>query len=218
MAWDTGFGYIGRGIGSLFEADGYRKSASGLREAAVMSDEAAKLSTFNTKVRATMAGREAYRVIGGQQADVAGAGFAASGTALDLLRSSQTEAALTDALVQFQGAIDTNQFSAQAASYRNQADQADSKAKGAGFGGFLNIALGIGSLLFSDRRLKTDIKAIGKADNGLTIYSFKMKGEPRTQLGFLADEVAKMFPGAVKDLGGENHFLLVDYEKATAHG
>ena len=91
-----------------------------------------------------------------------------------------------------------------------------------------NIAEGTGALsgsttsqtqpssFFSDRRLKHDIKKIGKTDDGLPIYKFKYKGDPseQTHVGFMAQDVEKVHPEAV----GESHgYKTVDYDKATRH-
>lgn len=90
-----------------------------------------------------------------------------------------------------------------------------------------NIAMGTGALsgstttttqpaqIFSDRRLKHDIKKIGEADNGLPIYTFKYKGDEhhQTHVGFMADEVEKTNPDAVGlDPSG---YKTVDYDKAA---
>ena len=89
-----------------------------------------------------------------------------------------------------------------------------------------NIAEGTGALsgstttstqpapFFSDRRLKEDIKKLGKTDDGLPIYKFKYKGDPseQTHIGFMADEVEKKHPEAVGESQG---FKTVDYDKAT---
>ena len=89
-----------------------------------------------------------------------------------------------------------------------------------------NIAMGTGALsgstttgiqpgsAFSDRRLKHDIKEIGKTKDGMPIYKFKYKGDPaeQTHVGFMADEVEKKNPGAVGESQG---FKTVDYDKAT---
>jgi hypothetical protein len=79
-------------------------------------------------------------------------------------------------------------------------------------GGLLNAAGKAGSFgaLFSDRRLKTDIKCIGTAANGLPVYEFNyVWGGPR-QTGYMADDVEKIAPWAV----GESHgFKTVDYSK-----
>lgn len=87
-----------------------------------------------------------------------------------------------------------------------------------------NVAEGTGSLsgstttttqpggFFSDERLKEDIKKIGKTFDGQVIYSFKYKGDPRTQVGLMAQDVEKKTPDAV----GESHgYKTVDYDKAT---
>ena len=88
-----------------------------------------------------------------------------------------------------------------------------------------NIAEGTGALsgstttttqptsFFSDKRLKTDIKKVGKTNDGLPIYSFKYKGDNRTQLGLMAQDVEKKRPEAVGLSGG---YKTVDYDKATA--
>lgn len=71
-------------------------------------------------------------------------------------------------------------------------------------------ALGVGSLiapffLGSDRRLKKDIKRVGKLKNGLPLYAFKYKWGGPEQIGVMADEVEKVLPGAVMEIGGYKH-------------
>ena len=65
---------------------------------------------------------------------------------------------------------------------------------------------------FSDERLKTDIKEIGKTNDGQKIYSYKYKGDDRTQIGLMAQDVEKSHPNAVGLMGG---YKTVDYKKAT---
>jgi hypothetical protein len=55
---------------------------------------------------------------------------------------------------------------------------------------------------FSDRRLKTNIKQIGTADNGLNVYSYNYVWGGPTQLGYMADEVEKLIPEAVGESQG----------------
>jgi len=90
-----------------------------------------------------------------------------------------------------------------------------------------NIAMGTGALsgsttttvqpgsFWSDRRLKHDIKRIGKTDDGLPIYKFKYKGDPeeQTHIGFMADEVEQKKPEAVGV--AENGYKYVDYDRAA---
>jgi hypothetical protein len=79
------------------------------------------------------------------------------------------------------------------------------------------IGSGIGAIgsMFSDRRLKENIKKIGTADNGLAIYSYNLKGGATTQIGFMADEVEKVIPEAV--ITHPSGYQMVDYRKAVAH-
>ena len=58
---------------------------------------------------------------------------------------------------------------------------------------------GLGSLFsLSDERAKTDKEKIGETKDGLGIYSFKYKGSDRTEIGLMAQEVAKKKPDAVR--------------------
>jgi len=74
--------------------------------------------------------------------------------------------------------------------------------------GMLGFGMQALPLLFSDRRLKEDIKKVGKTDGGLPIYTYKYKAGGPTQMGVMAQDVRKKNPGAVHDLGG---LLAVDY-------
>ncbi len=65
---------------------------------------------------------------------------------------------------------------------------------------------------FSERRLKKNVKPIGRLDNGLTVYSFSYTWEQATnRIGMMADEVDKVHPEAVSEVNG---FKVVDYELA----
>lgn len=80
--------------------------------------------------------------------------------------------------------------------------------QGAMAGGSIGSSMGG---MFSDRRLKRNIKQIGKADNGLNIYSYNYVWGGPAQIGFMADEVQKISPHAVGQAGG---YLTVDYARA----
>lgn len=87
-----------------------------------------------------------------------------------------------------------------------------------------NIAMGTGALsgstttttqpqgLFSDRRLKENVKKVGKTNDGLPIYTYNYKGDDKTQMGLMAQDVEKKKPEAVGLAAG---FKTVDYDKAT---
>jgi Chaperone of endosialidase len=69
-------------------------------------------------------------------------------------------------------------------------------------------------LMLSDRRMKTDVKSVGRLNNGFTIYSFRYKHDPsRTQIGLMAQDVEKTRPDAVVGILGTK---FVDYAKAAA--
>ena len=79
-------------------------------------------------------------------------------------------------------------------------------AVGAGAAGLGGMTLGqgvtAGALLMSDRRVKEDIKRIGKTDDGLPIYTFRYKGDSTVHMGVMAQDVEKKNPDAVKEIDG----------------
>jgi hypothetical protein len=65
---------------------------------------------------------------------------------------------------------------------------------------------------YSDRRLKTDIRKVGRTEDGQNIYSYRYKGGHGMHLGLMAQEVERKYPEAVsRDAFG---FRRVDYGKA----
>lgn len=108
------------------------------------------------------------------------------------------------------GANATGMWNAQA-NYKNNQDKiaADSDP----FNTILGAVAG-GVMKFSDRRLKTDIVAVGRDERtGLTLYEFAYIGatDGRRYRGVMADEVERIDPQAVEydDLG----FASVDYAR-----
>ena len=67
--------------------------------------------------------------------------------------------------------------------------------------------VGAGAMM-SDRRLKTNIRKIGKLLNGLGVYLFNYIWGGPLQMGVMADEVRQFMPHAVIDIGG---FDAVNY-------
>jgi len=96
-----------------------------------------------------------------------------------------------------------NQLQAQAANAQAQASRSAGMMEM--FGKIGGAAL---PLMFSDRRLKTDIKKVGKTGEGLPIYTYKYKGDNKTQMGVMAQDVEKKTPKAVQEVGG---FKAVNY-------
>lgn len=65
------------------------------------------------------------------------------------------------------------------------------------------------AIMFSDPRLKQNIKHIGK-EKGHNIYEFNYRGEDEKYIGVMADEVIEKKPDAVSEIQG---YLAVDYSK-----
>ena len=122
------FSNISGAVGDLFAAEGHKAKAEGDRIEAQNYDLATSLALQNekfaetsTQIKQAQLDRQIYQAVGGQRADVAGAGFAESGSAIDLLRDSAAQGALTKAVAGEQGLITEAGYQEQAASYTNMA-------------------------------------------------------------------------------------------------
>jgi hypothetical protein len=73
---------------------------------------------------------------------------------------------------------------------------------------------GIGAIgsIYSDKRMKENIEAVGTLNDGQTVYRYNFKGDPKTQIGLLAQEVEEQKPNAVTQVKG---LKMVDYKGAT---
>ena len=65
----------------------------------------------------------------------------------------------------------------------------------------------------SDRRVKEDVRKVGKTDDGQNIYSFRYKGGGPIQMGLMAQEVEKKKPQAVGEIDGVK---FVNYAEALS--
>lgn len=109
------------------------------------------------------------------------------------------------------GGMVQNQFQGQLQQQATQ--QAGANALMGGLFGLAGSAATAG-IKYSDRRLKTHIRHVGKLHNGLPVYTFHMKDGGPKQMGLMADEVQKVRPEAVSE--DARGMKMVDYEKATA--
>jgi hypothetical protein len=66
-----------------------------------------------------------------------------------------------------------------------------------------------GNILASDRRLKKNIRNIGKLSSGIPLYEFEYIWDQIKRIGVMADEVIKIIPEAV--IRHESGFDMVDY-------
>ncbi len=94
--------------------------------------------------------------------------------------------------------------------YPAQSQASQTVKSGGGLGGLLNTASSIAGI-FSDERLKKDIKLIGN-ENGHNIYKFKYKNDPDDveYIGVMAQEVKDIDPSAIGERDG---YMTVDYDK-----
>lgn len=88
-----------------------------------------------------------------------------------------------------------------------QSQVANSQAKMGGLFGLASAGLG----LFSDRRLKTDIRRIGQTDGGLPIYTYRYGNEGPFHMGVMADEAEAIFPEAIME--HVSGYKMVRYEE-----
>ena len=73
----------------------------------------------------------------------------------------------------------------------------------------------LGSIMgLSDVRAKENVEEIGKTYDGQNIYRYNFKGDPRTQIGLIAQEEAYRHPGSVQRIG-MGDLLGIDYRGAT---
>ena len=154
------FSNLGGAATDLFAAQGDKSKAQydfaegksyGLASDLATQNE--KFTETSTAIKEAQQQREMMSTLGGQQADVAGAGFAASGSALDLLRDSASQGALTHAVLGQQGLITEAGYNEQAASYKimqgaaNDAGNAENNAaNNAEITGSLKAIAGVASL------------------------------------------------------------------------
>ena len=106
--------------------------------------------------------------------------------------------------VDYAGLVQDN-YNAQLGQYNSQVAQRQQL-----LGGLFGLGA---SVIASDRRVKTDIKKVGRLDNGLSVYSYRYVWGGPVHIGVMADEVEAINPDAVVDLGA---FKAVDYERAVS--
>jgi hypothetical protein len=151
---------IGGAVGDLFTASADKAKAQGdLLEkqnyllASDLATQNAEFTAQSTAIKQAQIDRETFQVIGGEQSQIAGAGLAQSGSAIDLLRESASQGALTRAVAGQQGLITEAGFTEQAQADQTQAqaaqvaaDAANQAAKGADITGVLKGAAALASL------------------------------------------------------------------------
>ena len=106
-----------------------------------------------------------------------------------------------------------NLYNSQVNAYNAQQQAAQNMAQG-----WLNLGsagLNLGMGLFSDARIKENLRPVGQLFNGLTVYAFNFPGEEVTRIGLVAQEVQQHIPQAVSQT--EEGLLMVDYDLASRY-
>lgn len=164
---------FGGAVSDLFAAKGATASAGSYEEAAAIARQNALIARQATNIKEEQESRQIFKTIGAQKAQVGGAGFAESGSALDLLSDSASQGALTKALTAEQGAITENSYAEQAGLYMGMARSARASGRAQQVGSLLQAAGGAISLYkaisglpggggdIGDVILDTGISAIG---------------------------------------------------------
>ena len=156
------FSDFGGAVSDLFSASGDRFKAQGdlleaqsYRSAAALARQNEAFTVESTGIQQAQQQRQAFLGIGSEQAAIAGSGLSEAGSALDLLRSSNQQAALQKAVLGQQGLITEASYDQQAKSFDMMASAADVAAQaanqagqGADISALIKGAAGVGSLFF----------------------------------------------------------------------
>ena len=137
---------IGGAVSDIFSAIGSGKAATTYKQAQQMELQNVQYEKENVMLQEAQEQRKIELGIGREKAQVSGAGFTAGGSALDLLRMSQEQGAITKAAIGVEGQIQENAYAAQASAYGAQASAASTAQKGGFFGALLQGASAIFSL------------------------------------------------------------------------
>jgi hypothetical protein len=168
------FSSLSGAVVDLFGAKGATASAGSYDEAAAIARQNAAIARQATAIKEEQESRQIFKTIGAQRAQVGGAGFAESGSALDLLSDSASQGALTKALTAEQGAISENSYAEQAGLYSGLARSTRASGGAMAVGGLLQAAGGAISLYSAADKAGifasagTDVTGAAILDTGIT--------------------------------------------------
>jgi hypothetical protein len=137
------FNLLSGGVSDLFGAAGDAAEASAYANAAKIDQQNAQLAQEGGDISKYQEQRKIYQTLGGTQAEVAGAGFANSGSSQDILRSGAQQGALAKAQIQVQTDINVNSYEEQAQANLGMENAAKAASAGGIAGGLLGIVGGL---------------------------------------------------------------------------
>jgi len=182
------FSDFGTGIGDLFAASGSQAEATGFTQAAAAERSAAQISASAEQINLAANERKTEQVIGQNEAASGASGLKFSGTEVNVAEDNARQGSISAAITEDNGALETLGHTAAAQRYTADAAQAKAAAAGSGIGGILSIASGIFSI-FSDKRLKENIKRVGVGPNGRDVYEFNYLGQRERWRGYFAQDL-----------------------------
>jgi len=139
-------GDFGGAVSDLFGAAGSSDATSAYKKAASIAESNEQLTARSTAIQTQQQDIQTYKVLGTESADTAAAGFEQSGSAIDLMRASAQQAALSKHLIENQGEITEQGYAEQANAYSGQAAAANTQSTGQVIGGLFSAAAGLFAL------------------------------------------------------------------------
>lgn len=137
---------LGAVAADIFGAAGASASQAEFQQGEQSAMTNAQIAESEGRIKAAQILRQSTQQIGGERADIAGAGLTQGGSAADLLRSSQSQASLALGLANEQRQINVNGYLQQAASMGAEANAAGVKKKGDVVGGILGAVGAVASI------------------------------------------------------------------------
>jgi hypothetical protein len=113
-----------------YKIEGTQFERTSYQEAAALAGQNEQFTAISTRIKAAQAQRELSMSLGTTTANVAGAGLSESGSALDILRESASQGALTRAVIKSQGLITEAGYNEQQQSYLNMVGAANAAITG----------------------------------------------------------------------------------------
>jgi hypothetical protein len=134
----TTFSDAGGAVSDLFSAIGDQYKAQGdlieqdmYTSDAALATQNAQFTQTSTAIKLAQQSRAQFQSQSETEANVASAGFAQSGSSLDILANNASQGALTQQVLQQQGLITEEGYTEQATAYTDQANAEGVAAKGA---------------------------------------------------------------------------------------
>jgi hypothetical protein len=175
------FNLIGGAVSDIFgkskaaatEQQGLKLQAGQYREAAAFAEENAKYALTSKQIAEYQVDRSNFQQLGTLEADIGGAGFANSGSAIYLMMDSAKQGDLARSVVTQQGVINIRGYEEQAKSYRNMATaaemaaaQANKKKKSSLIGGIVKGVAAIAGIALAPATGGTSLLVSGAVGAG----------------------------------------------------